>query len=36
MAFNSKLETLSLRVEKHSNNALKVAEFLQSHPKVKS
>ena len=29
------LETLSLRVEKHSNNALKVAEFLQSHPKVK-
>lgn len=30
------LETLSLRVEKHSNNALKVAEFLQSHPKVKS
>lgn len=29
------LESLSLRVEKHSNNALKVAEFLQSHPKVK-
>ncbi len=30
------LETLGLRVEKHSNNALEVAKFLQSHPKVKS
>ena len=30
------LETLSLRVEKHSNNALKVAEFLKSHKKVKN
>lgn len=30
------LETLSLRVEKHSENALKVAEFLESHPKVAS
>jgi len=30
------LETLSLRVEKHSQNALKIAEFLQSHPKVKN
>jgi O-acetylhomoserine (thiol)-lyase len=28
------LETLSLRVERHSQSALKVAEFLQSHPKV--
>lgn len=28
------LETLSLRIEKHSNNALKVAKFLASHPKV--
>jgi O-acetylhomoserine/O-acetylserine sulfhydrylase-like pyridoxal-dependent enzyme len=28
--------TLPLRMEKHSQNALKVAEFLQSHPKVKS
>jgi len=28
------LETLSLRIEKHSNNALKVAKFLGSHPKV--
>lgn len=30
------LETLSIRVEKHSQNALKVAEFLESHPKVAS
>ncbi|NOR57360.1 MAG: aminotransferase class V-fold PLP-dependent enzyme, partial [Sulfurimonas sp.] len=28
------LETLSLRIEKHSSNALKVAKFLESHPKV--
>lgn len=28
------LETLGLRIEKHSNNALKVAKFLESHPKV--
>ena len=28
------LETLSLRIEKHSSNALKIAEFLESHPKV--
>ena len=28
------LETLSLRIEKHSNNTLKVAKFLESHPKV--
>jgi methionine-gamma-lyase len=28
--------TLPLRMEKHSQNALKVAEFLESHPKVKS
>ncbi len=28
------LETLSLRVERHSQSALKVAEFLQGHPKV--
>ena len=28
------IETLSLRVERHSQNALAVAEFLQSHPKV--
>ncbi len=29
------LETLSIRVEKHCDNALKVAQFLETHPKVK-
>ena len=29
------LETLAVRVEKHCENALKVAEFLEKHPKVK-
>ncbi|MBT0662741.1 homocysteine synthase [Geobacter pelophilus] len=28
------LETLHLRMERHSTNALKVAEFLKCHPKV--
>jgi O-acetylhomoserine (thiol)-lyase len=28
------VETLSLRVERHSQNALAVAKYLQSHPKV--
>ncbi|SFI61738.1 homocysteine synthase [Thermoflavimicrobium dichotomicum] len=28
------LETLHLRMERHSQNALKVAEFLESHPNV--
>ncbi|MGB5262441.1 MAG: aminotransferase class I/II-fold pyridoxal phosphate-dependent enzyme [Lutimonas sp.] len=28
------LETLAVRVEKHCENALKVAEFLEKHPKV--
>lgn len=28
------LETLSLRMERHSENALKVAKFLESHPMV--
>lgn len=28
------LETLHLRMERHSSNALAVAQFLQSHPKV--
>lgn len=28
------LETLSLRMEKHSENALKVAKWLEEHPKV--
>ena len=30
------IETLSLRMEKHSNSTLEVAKFLESHPKVKS
>lgn len=30
------LETLAIRMERHSASALKVAKFLQSHPKVKS
>ncbi len=29
------LETLSLRIKQHSSSALKVAEFLEAHPKVK-
>ena len=29
------LEHLSLRMKEHSSNALKLAEFLESHPKVK-
>ncbi|MCD8283998.1 MAG: O-acetylhomoserine aminocarboxypropyltransferase/cysteine synthase [Opitutae bacterium] len=29
------LETLSLRVERHVSNALKIVEFLKTHPKVK-
>ncbi|MBN2509240.1 MAG: aminotransferase class I/II-fold pyridoxal phosphate-dependent enzyme [Spirochaetales bacterium] len=28
------IETLHLRMERHSSNALKVAEFLKGHPKV--
>ena len=28
------LETLHLRMERHSSNALKVAEFLKTHPRV--
>ncbi len=30
------LETLSLRVERHCENALALAEWLQQHPKVES
>jgi O-acetylhomoserine (thiol)-lyase len=30
------LETLSIRMDKHSLNALEVAKFLEAHPKVKS
>ncbi|MFZ1289309.1 MAG: aminotransferase class I/II-fold pyridoxal phosphate-dependent enzyme [Melioribacteraceae bacterium] len=28
------LKTLSIRMQKHSENALKIAEFLENHPKV--
>ncbi len=28
------LETLALRMERHCENALKVATYLQSHPQV--
>lgn len=31
---NLGLETLALRVERHSENAMKVAEYLKKHPKV--
>lgn len=30
------LETLSIRMQKHSQNAIKIAKFLQSHPRIKS
>ena len=30
------LETLSLRVERHVSNALKIVEFLKNHPKVEA
>jgi O-acetylhomoserine (thiol)-lyase len=30
------LETLSLRIERHVGNALKVIEFLKKHPKIKA
>ena len=30
------LETLHLRIKAHSENALKIAEFLEKHPKVKN
>jgi len=30
------LETLTIRIKQHSKNALKIAEFLEKHPKVKS
>ena len=29
------LETLAIRMREHSSNALKIAQFLESHPKVK-
>ena len=30
------LETLAVRVDRHCENALKIAEFLEKHPKVKT
>ncbi|MGB5792966.1 O-acetylhomoserine aminocarboxypropyltransferase/cysteine synthase family protein [Poseidonibacter sp.] len=30
------LETLALRVDRHSDNALEIAKFLEAHPKVKA
>ena len=30
------LETLALRVDRHSDNALEIAKFLSAHPKVKA
>lgn len=30
------IETLDIRMDKHSNSALEVAKFLETHPKVKS
>ncbi|PAV00865.1 O-acetylhomoserine aminocarboxypropyltransferase/cysteine synthase family protein [Helicobacter sp. TUL] len=30
------LETLELRIQKHSQNAQKIAEFLSQHPKIKN
>ncbi|WP_417325720.1 O-acetylhomoserine aminocarboxypropyltransferase/cysteine synthase family protein [Halarcobacter sp.] len=30
------IETLDIRMEKHSNSALEVAKFLEAHPKVKA
>lgn len=34
--FLQRLETLSLRVERHTYNALKVVEYLNNHPQVES
>lgn len=31
---NMNLETLPLRMQKHSENGMKLAEYLDSHPKV--
>ena len=31
---NLGIETLALRMERHSSNALAMAEFLQKHPKI--
>ena len=31
---NTNMETLALRMERHSDNALKVAKYLENHPKI--
>lgn len=33
--FSKSLETLAVRMERHSNNAMKLAKFLEDHTKVK-
>ncbi len=33
---SASLETLSIRMEKHSSNALRLARFLHDHPKIES
>ena len=33
---NLGIETLHLRMERHSSNALAIAKFLESHPKIES
>ena len=35
-ALNQSLESLSVRVRRHSQNAQRVAEWLEKHPKVES
>ena len=34
--FSKSLETLSVRMERHCNNAMKLAQFLEGHPNVES
>lgn len=34
--FSKSLETLAIRMDRHSENALKLAEFLEHHPEVES
>jgi O-acetylhomoserine/O-acetylserine sulfhydrylase-like pyridoxal-dependent enzyme len=34
LGFIKSLETLAIRLDRHCENALKVAEFLEQHPNV--
>jgi O-succinylhomoserine sulfhydrylase len=34
LCFIKSLETLAIRLDRHCENALKVAEFLEQHPNV--